>query len=59
MAVYIQAQSKSKDVQFKMEVTWEKERAEHKRLLEEAQRLALDLQVGITRNTSDISLNKK
>lgn len=45
MAVFIQAQSKSKDTQFRMEVAWEKERTEHNRLLEEAQRLATELQV--------------
>ena len=45
LAVFIQAQSKSKDMQYRMEVTWEKERDEQKRLLKEAHDLTLDLQV--------------
>ena len=45
LAVFIQAQSKSKDVQYNMEVAWEKERKEQKRLLNEAHALAMDLQV--------------
>ena len=45
LAVFIQAQSKRKDMQYRMEVTWEKERDEQKRLLKEAHDLTLDLQV--------------
>ena len=49
MGVFIQNQSKCKDTQFRMEVAWEKERTEHRRLMDEAQRLATELQV----NTAD------
>lgn len=38
------AQSRTKDMQSRMEVAWNKERAEQKRLLEEAHGLAMDLQ---------------
>ena len=43
--MFIQAQSKSKDLQYRMEVTSEKEREEQKRLLREAHDLTMDLQV--------------
>jgi len=39
-----QAQDRTKDMQNRMEVAWERERSEQKRLLAEAHGLALDLQ---------------
>lgn len=49
--MFIHAQSKNQNVQYNMEVAWEKERREQKRLLSEAHALAMDLQVDHTRNT--------
>ena len=39
-------QERSKDIQVNMGMTWDKERKEQRRLLQEAHTLALDLQVG-------------
>ncbi|KAJ8322162.1 hypothetical protein KUTeg_000633 [Tegillarca granosa] len=44
LALVTQAQTRTKDMQTRMEVAWETERAEQKRLLSEAHSLALDLQ---------------
>ena len=43
--MFIQAQSKSKDMQYRMEITWGKEREDQTRLLREAHDLTMDLQV--------------
>ena len=43
--MFIQAQSKSKDMQYRMEITWGKEREDQTRLLKEAHDLTMDLQV--------------
>ncbi|XP_045180255.2 golgin subfamily B member 1-like [Mercenaria mercenaria] len=59
LAVFIQAQSKSKDVQYNMEVSWEKERKEQKRLLNEAHHLAMDLQEQLSRRDEENTREKK
>ncbi|CAC5380446.1 unnamed protein product [Mytilus coruscus] len=44
LAMINNAQSRTKDMQSRMEVAWNRERAEQKRLLSEAHNLAMDLQ---------------
>jgi len=45
LGVFVQVQSRSQDVQARMEIAWSRERDDQKRLLDEAHRLAVDLQV--------------
>ncbi|KAL4217860.1 hypothetical protein ACF0H5_022599 [Mactra antiquata] len=59
LAIFVQAQSKSKDVQYRMEVAWEKERAEQKRLLNEAHTVAMDLQEQLSRRDEENAREKK
>ncbi|XP_052250522.1 myosin-11-like isoform X2 [Dreissena polymorpha] len=53
LSVFIHAQSRSKDTQYRMEIAWEKERAEQKRLLTEAHQLAMDLQEQLQRRDEE------
>lgn len=57
LSVHSKAQARTRDVQSKLEVTWEKERAEQKRLLIEAHNLALDLQQQL-RSRDEASANE-
>lgn len=53
------AQTKAKDIHSHMELAWEKERTEQKRLLEEAHNLALDLQQQLKSRDEEYSKERR